>query len=264
MKKMSKIAIMMTAAIFLCTFAYASSMLTTSTMVIDLGDKTTEYAQIGYSNNSDLENLEYWFSQNGITKPDGSPINPITDQSQAELFYTSVSREYEIEFLGIGDASYHSPFGVFTYTGNPYEAFDQSKLSFGDPLFIQNQVNADSTYKFTVNADTYFGFYLNSNGGGTYLTTMVANNPKPYSSSNVQNKSEYTNGFDNSLFFSTQNGYTIAFEDIIGGGDADWEDLVVNFRPTDGSGFASTPEPRTMLLLGLGIAGMAFMRRKKK
>lgn len=250
-------------------FLSALSAYAIQTTVIDLGDKTTEYVQIGYSNNPKLENLEYWFSKNGITDTDGSALNPIADQSQAELFYTDSARQYEVEYLGVGYAAYHSPFGVFTYNGNPYEKFDKTKMTYYTPLFVQNEVAKNTTHTFNVAANTYFGFYLNSNGKGTKLTTMVANNPNPYSSSRVQNKADYIQGFDNAMMFATNKGYTIAFEDIVGAGDADWEDLMVNFRPTDNSGFASssnnsTPEPATMLLMGIGLIGLAGLRKFRK
>lgn len=233
------------------------------TQVIDLGDTTVEQLQTGYSNNSTLENLEYWFQENGITNPDGSEVDVTADQKQYELFYTDTQREYEIEFLGIGYAAYHSPFGVFTYGGDPYGTFDPSLISFEAPLFVQNEVPDNSTFSFTVAADTYFGFYLDSNGGGTELTTLIANNPDP-TSNRVANKDDYTIGYDHAVFFETNKGYTIAFEDIIGGGDADHEDLVVNFSPTDGSGFSQVPEPSTVLLLGAGLLALVGFGRKRR
>ncbi|MCP4108575.1 MAG: PEP-CTERM sorting domain-containing protein, partial [Desulfobacteraceae bacterium] len=71
-------------------------------------------------------------------------------------------------------------------------------------------------------------------------------------------------GLDHALFFETNKGYTISFEDIVGGGDADYEDLVVNFSPSDGTGFASTPEPGTNFLLGIGLIVMGiFIKRHR-
>ncbi|MCP4111387.1 MAG: PEP-CTERM sorting domain-containing protein, partial [Desulfobacteraceae bacterium] len=72
-------------------------------------------------------------------------------------------------------------------------------------------------------------------------------------------------GLDHALFFETNKGYTISFEDIVGGGDADYEDLVVNFSPSDGTGFASpTPEPGTNFLLGIGMIAMGtFVKRQR-
>jgi len=249
------------------------------TEILFLGDRTIEDVQIGYSGDDTLENIEYWFSQNGITNVDGTAVNPLADQLQHELFYTDVAREYEVEFLGIGNAAYKSPFGVFTYDGDPLEMFDASRMTFEEPLFVQNLVDKNTTYNFTVEQGVYFGFYLNSNGRGKldengkikenayyFLTTMVASNSSP-SSERVRNCGQYRSGFDQSLLFETNKGYTIAFEDIAGGGDSDYEDLVVNFRSTDGSGFncapIPNPEPRTFVLFGIGLLGFGAVYIRK-
>lgn len=251
------------------------------TEILFLGDRTVEEVQTGYGGDVTIANLEYWFDKNGITNVDGTAVNPITDQLQHELFYTDVSREYEIEFIGIGCAGYHSPFGVFTYDGDPFETFDASLMTFEDPLFIQNEVYTNTFYNFTIESGAYFGFYLNSNGVGTldeagkilngednFLTTIVASNALP-TSDLVRRSSQYNSGLDHTLLFETnRGGYTIAFEDIVGGGDADYEDLVVNFRATGGSGFnrapIPNPEPRTFVLFGLGLLGFGCVYIRKK
>lgn len=212
------------------------------TTLVDLGDTTIENPEIGYTGNEEVENLDYWFEKNGIVNPDGSDIDVVADQLQAELFHTDVEQSYNLEYLGLGYAAYHSPFGVFTYGGNPFEDFDATKMNYLDPLFTQNEVEAPSNHAFTIEADTYFGFYLKPDGNDPKVTTLIAANP------------ETPEGLDHTLFYETNKGFTMAFEDIVGGGDIDYEDLVVNLK--------ATPEPATMLLLGLGLLGLASARKR--
>ena len=211
--------------------------------LINLGDETLEIVETGNSG-TNQENLEYWFAKNDITLVDGTGINPVNDQLQGELFYTPDGGDLEVEFLGIGYASYHSPFGVFSYSGSLND-FDPSAMTYFDPLFVQNEVDPNTSYSFGVDAGTYFGFYLDSNGTGKKFSTLLASN---------------SDGVDHALIFETNKGYTIAFEDIEYGGDRDYEDLVVNLK---GGTAASVPEPATVILLASGLLGVIGLRKKR-
>lgn len=56
----------------------------------------------------------------------------------------------------------------------------------------------------------------------------------------------------------------VGFEDLFGGGDMDYDDNVFQFR----GGISTTPvayvpEPMTLSLLGAGLGGMAWLRRRR-
>ena len=166
--------------------------------LVDLGDTIVE--DVGTGNSGSNENLGYWFGENGITNVDGSAIDPVDDQLQDELFFSSEAGQYEVEFLGIGHAGYHSPFGVFTYSGDLSGPYNPSAMSYFSPLFVQNEVAPNTSYYFNVDAGTYFGFYLDSNGTGNKLSTMIDSN---------------SDNLDHALIFETNKGYTIALRTLL-------------------------------------------------
>ncbi len=139
-----------------------------------------------------------------------------------------------------------------------------STMSFnGQNLFTNHSSSEGTTLNLgSFSAGTALNFQLLvHNTGNTFSTGMGALNP---------------DGIAHTLVSDMGNGSTqVGWEDLLGGGDLDYNDLVFEFSNTTTEGdeipgsedpgkLIANPEPSTMILFGSGLLGLGAWRLRKK
>jgi hypothetical protein len=141
-----------------------------------------------------------------------------------------------------------------TFAGSSAEY--TSTLYFGQTaLFSTNSVAGSTLSLGSFTAGTELGFRLEvQNTGMAFFTGTGENNIDGIAHAMVENLGEG----------STR----VGFEDLLGGGDRDYNDLVFEFTNTttqEGQGkLVSNPEPATIILFGSGLLGLGAWRLRKK
>ncbi len=132
-----------------------------------------------------------------------------------------------------------------------------STLSFqGNDLFSNRDAAGTTVNLGNFSAGTALNFQLLVHDtGNTFFTGMGALNP---------------DGIAHTLVTDLGNGSTqVGWEDLLGGGDRDYNDLIFEFSNTTTEGSPqenplATPEPSTMILFGSGLLGLGAWRLRKK
>lgn len=169
------------------------------------------------------------------------------------------------EFAGFADST---AFGIFDKdnVGNKLQVYSGAASPGSIALIANSTVSGGKQFctaplfslpTCTVFGGSQFGFYLQTESGTFYSDSdlngdnfdhLVAYQGN-YSSSNPS----YING---SPWLA--NEFVLAWEDLWGGGDADYDDFVVLVESV-----VSAPEPATLGLFGLGLVALGLRSRKR-
>ena len=146
-------------------------------------------------------------------------------------------------------------------TGNVSVTFDGSSASYTSTLYLEgygalfsNRTAIGTTVDVgSFNAGQELSFYiLVENTGNTFYTGAGALN---------------ADGVAHALVENLGDGTKVSFEDLWGGGDRDYNDVIFTFNNTSvvsgGGPTIAQPEPSTILLFGSGLLGLGAWRLRK-
>jgi hypothetical protein len=198
----------------------------------------------------------------GTARADGVLGQPLIKHGDIQVRFVGSDAFYDDDLwfmMNVGDFS-TATFLFNNHTSAAGDAVDpdDSFLNVGDEAIFGlcvNTAGTDDGHDGCVSSDHIY--YSGSAGA-------LGDDADTPPHTKVWTRADYENEFgalDTNLF-PPEYTYIIGFEDILGGGDLDYNDAIFALQ-----GVTAVPEPVTMTLLATGLAGMGgagLVRRRKK
>ncbi|GAK50531.1 hypothetical protein Despr_1056 [Candidatus Moduliflexus flocculans] len=229
---------------------------------------------LSFGDSSDGKSLQQVFNE--FTVGGNSSVNTLKDYLEYDEFWKQTASMQSavtmvVEIAGFKDTNV---FGIYdaANSNNRVELFSgiaSPGIANGGMAVFTILDNGDVYVNYQKVATTFsgamFGFYLDSsarNGGGLFFSDTSLNQDgfdhmAAYQGLDKDMVRLNSNAPANGLLW-TSNEYILAWEDLYGGGDSDYQDFVAMVESVD----PAVPEPSTVLLLGAGVLGMVAFGRK--
>lgn len=180
-----------------------------------------------------------------------------TDDQYAAAYYHSTGQSSDTSTLLFYEGAAlakSNVFGIYAYgdTSKKIEIFsgEASANSSTKVIWVGNDVyvNNINGKPMFANFGKTFGYYL-SNPKGTFYSDDSLNSDK------IAHILAYKSKTD-------ANEWWLGMEDLVGGGDRDYEDMVTKISGISSTTISAVSEPATIFFLGLGLIGLAAIKRK--